>query len=108
MITDLRKMWRRLETAIGYTPTRPYDPPSLGCRPCRVGFCSAMLQLTDNGQPISQWTVAQRMGHADLSMVSDVYGHLGEFRLRGEHLDFRHTKYDVADEITALYQRQEK
>ncbi|HVX39525.1 MAG TPA: tyrosine-type recombinase/integrase [Gemmatimonadaceae bacterium] len=63
--------------------------PRLRSRMLRHTYCAARLQTTDNGKAIAMYTVAQEMGHEDLKMIKKVYGHLGKFRPRGEHVEFR-------------------
>jgi len=55
----------------------------------RHTYCSARLQTLDHGAPVSAFTVSRELGHGSRDMVERVYSHLGEFRCRGEVVEYR-------------------
>ena len=55
----------------------------------RHTYCAARLQTLDHGEPVSVFTVARELGHADTAMVNRIYGHLGEIRFRSELVEYR-------------------
>jgi len=55
----------------------------------RHTYCAARLQTTDQGAPVSVFTVAQELGHGSEAMVKRVYGHLGQVRHRSEVVEYR-------------------
>lgn len=63
--------------------------PPLRTKMLRHTYCAARLQTLDHGRPISIYTVAQEMGHEDITMVKKVYAHLGLVRHRGEEVEYR-------------------
>jgi integrase len=63
--------------------------PPLRTRILRHTYTAARLQTLDRGQPISMYTVARELGHTDTRMIRSIYGHLGQFRSRGEEVCFR-------------------
>lgn len=48
----------------------------------RHTYCAARLQTTDNGAPVSPYTVMKELGHKNLQQIIDRYGHLLESRHR--------------------------
>lgn len=76
MVTDIRKQLDGIGGLLGY------EPGSLRTRVFRHTYCAARLQTLDHGEPVSVYTVAREMGHADTSMVQRVYSHLGDVRKR--------------------------
>jgi integrase len=54
----------------------------------RNTFVAARLQTLDGGAPISPFTVAREVGHADLEMVSAIYGHSGVVRHRSDVVEY--------------------
>lgn len=93
MITDFRKSLDRVPTPLRVASRDPKTgrivPAKLRTRQMRHTFCTVRVQCTDGGRPISLWTVAQEMGHADIQMVQKVYTHLASKRVRGEEVDYR-------------------
>ena len=63
----------------------------------RHTYCSARLQTLDGGAPVSPFTVSKELGHGGLSMMEQVYGHLGQIRHRSEVVEYR-----LADHREAL------
>ncbi len=55
----------------------------------RHTYCAARLQTTDQGAPVSVWTVAQELGHHSEAMICAVYGHLGQVRHRSAVVEYR-------------------
>jgi integrase len=64
--------------------TQPLRPLLL-----RHTWCAARLQCVQNGLPIAPFQVAAEMGHADLSMIQKVYGHVQNMPRRGAFVDYR-------------------
>ena len=56
---------------------------------CRHTYCSVRLQTLDAGQPVSPYTVAEELGHKDLSLIMSVYGHLQHDRRRLASVEYR-------------------
>jgi integrase len=63
--------------------------PPLRSKMLRHTYCAARIQTTDNGKAISLYTVARELGHNKTKMVENVYAHLGQFRYRGESVEYR-------------------
>ena len=63
--------------------------PPLRSKILRHTYTTARVQNTDRGKPISLWTVAQELGHANTDMLQKVYAHLGKVRHRGEEVEYR-------------------
>ena len=57
----------------------------------RHTYCTARLQTLDRGQPIAKHTVMHEMGHKSEAMINKIYGHLGTFGSRSEHVEYRWT-----------------
>ena len=55
----------------------------------RPTYITARLQTTDNGAPVSPWTVCKEVGHANLKMIEQRYGRIGEIRQRKDAVEFR-------------------
>lgn len=55
----------------------------------RHTYTAARLQTLDHGAPISPYTVKRELGHGDLRLVEEVYGHLGEIRHRSDAVEYR-------------------
>ena len=70
-------------------PTSKTVVPPLRTKMLRHSYTAARLQCTDHGEPIAPYTVARELGHEGVTMVTRVYAHLGEFRRRGEHVEYR-------------------
>jgi integrase len=82
MIVDSRKPLDRVAARVGF---RPGD---IRTKIFRHSFCAAALQTLDHGAPIARYTVESWMGHGSGEMVSNVYSHLGEVRIRKPHVEF--------------------
>lgn len=54
----------------------------------RHTYCAARIQTLDQGAPVSLYTVAREMGHKDLKMIQDHYGHLMDTRHRAEVVEY--------------------
>ena len=83
MVTDLRKQLDAIGERIGYAPGE------IRTRIFRHTYCSTRLQTTDNGAPVSLFTVARELGHGGNALVRTIYGHLGAVRHRGEFVEYR-------------------
>ena len=70
----------------------------------RHTYCSARLQTLDGGAPVSPFTVSKELGHGGLSMMEQVYGHLGQIRHRSEVVEYRLTDHteSLGDRIETL------
>jgi integrase len=55
----------------------------------RHTYATARLQTTENGAPVSTWTVAKELGHTTSAMIDKVYGHLGTVRHRSEFVEYK-------------------
>ena len=64
----------------------------------RHTYCSARLQTTDHGAPVSPFTVSRELGHGSRDMVEKIYSHLGAFRCRGKVVEYRVEKFPALDE----------
>jgi integrase len=58
----------------------------------RHTYTAQRLQTLDHGQPISIWTVVCELGHRDVNMVQDTYGHLMNTRHRATVVEYREAK----------------
>lgn len=70
----------------------------------RHTYCSARLQMLDQGAPIGTDTVRREMGHKSPRLVERIYGHLGAVRHRAEVVEYRveqHTER-LADRLSGL------
>jgi integrase len=96
MIHDIRTALDRIAESAGWKEgeIRPHA--------LRHTFCAHRLQCLDKGAPISPYTVGKQLGHGGSNLVERIYGHLGNVRLRSEHLEYR-----VADHQEALHERLE-
>lgn len=61
----------------------------LSAKTFRHTYCAARLQTTDQGAPVSPYTVSRELGHGSRDMVERVYSHLGEFRCRSEVVEYK-------------------
>jgi len=68
---------------------RPLWRGTVRSRMFRHTYCAARLQTTDQGAPVSIYTVAQELGHGSEAMIRRVYGHLGHMRHRVEVVEYR-------------------
>ena len=58
----------------------------------RHTYATTRLQTTDNGMPISVWTVGRELGHKGIGRIEDTYGHLSTYlRARWEVVEYRVT-----------------
>ena len=55
----------------------------------RHTFTAARIQMIDNGQPVSLYTVARELGHGNTKLVEQTYGHVPEERHRSSVLTYR-------------------
>jgi integrase len=55
----------------------------------RHTYTAMRLQTTDNGAPVSPWTVKTELGHGSLSLIESTYGHLLEVRHRLDRVEYR-------------------
>jgi len=83
MVRDWRKVLNRVAVRAGFTRRQ------VRTRAFRPGCASARLQCTDNGRPMSLYTVSRELGHGSETMLRKRYAHLGQIRYRGEHVEFR-------------------
>ena len=81
MLTDIRAILRVVAEEAGMPVPR--------ITKFRHTYATARLQTTDNGAPVSLWTVAKELGHKTVARVEDTYGHPAEYRQRGEVVEYR-------------------
>lgn len=86
-VTDIRKYLDRVAERAGW------KPGEIRTRAARHSYVSARLQTTEGGAPVSPWTVSRELGHRSLDLVNEVYGHLGEIRVRSEVVEYRIENY---------------
>ena len=82
-IKDVRKLLDRYAARIGLPEGR------VRLHGLRHTFASSAIQLLDNGEPISMFTVSRWLGHGGESLTRRIYTHLGEIRHRSEELEYR-------------------
>jgi integrase len=70
----------------------------------RHTYCAARLQTIDQGAPVSQFTVARELGHGGDSLLTRVYGHLGQVRHRADVVEYRVEQHAAAleDRLAAM------
>ena len=66
----------------------------------RHTYTGMRLQTTDNGMPVSPWTVKTELGHGSLTLIESTYGHLLEVRHRLPVVEYRPLEV-VREEKTA-------
>lgn len=97
MITDMRKSLDAIGKAAGFEEGR------IRTRLFRHTYTATRLQTTDNGAPVSPYTVSKELGHASTRMVERVYAHLGNVRVRSEVVEYRADEFpDLEDRLEAL------
>jgi integrase len=94
MLRDTRKLIDAVSIRTGY------PEGEIHLYSFRHSFTAAALQLTDQGAPISPYTVGKWLGHGGATLVNRVYGHLGDVRHRSEQLEFRADQHAPADRFT--------
>ena len=87
MLCDTRKTWESVaRLAMRHTDDATLRaalaPKTVRTKVFRHTFCAMRLQTLDNGQPVSLYTVQREMGHGSDKLVKEVYGHLGQVRVR--------------------------
>lgn len=55
----------------------------------RHTYTATRLQTTDNGAPVSIFTVARELGHRGIDRIEDTYGHLQRKRERLEEVRYK-------------------
>jgi integrase len=58
----------------------------------RHTYTAARLQTTENGMPVSPYTVMRELGHKGLDLIVETYGHIMKRPHRGEHVEYRETQ----------------
>lgn len=58
----------------------------------RHTYTATRMQTTDNGKPVSLYTVMRELGHKDLKLIEEVYGHLQNVRDRSPVVTYRKTR----------------
>jgi len=101
MVTDFHKLLDAVAARAGW------GEGDIRSKMFRHTYCAARLQTTDQGAPVSVYTVAKEMGHGGESMVRRVYGHLGEVRQRSEVVEYRVELYvaKLGERLAALQAR---
>lgn len=81
-ISDIGRIFQELSTRIGRAN-------AVRGKITLHTYCAARLQTIDRGYPISEYTVAEELGHHSMKMVREIYGHLGLIRHRSEGVEYR-------------------
>lgn len=81
MYTNIRDALRML-----HKEARIFKRPRLYIT--RHTYCATRLQTLDKGEPVSPYTVAAEMGHKDLKLIMDTYGHLQRDRMRLDRVEY--------------------
>lgn len=55
----------------------------------RHTYTATRLQTTDQGAPVSMFTVMKELGHQSLKMIEERYGHLQKRRTRNKVVEYR-------------------
>lgn len=84
VVSDFRKSLGQIVAAVPGLDAATVHPHVL-----RHTYCAARLQTLDRGQPVSAYTVQIEMGHGDVSLINEIYGHLGVVRHRTEFVEYR-------------------
>ncbi len=58
----------------------------------RHTYTATRMQTLDHGAPVSPYTVMRELGHRDLKLIEDTYGHLQARRDRVPVVQYRETK----------------
>lgn len=58
----------------------------------RHTYAAARLQTTDQGAPVSPYTLMRELGHSSLKLIEDTYGHLTHTRHRSPVVEYREGK----------------
>jgi len=64
----------------------------LTCYTFRHTYAATRLQTTDNGQPVSPYTVMRELGHRDLTLIETTYGHLQGVRSRLDEVRYEESR----------------
>jgi integrase len=102
MVYDFRKALDAVAIRAGFSETvirdgevvkdqqgRPVLRSTVKVYMLRHTYTAARLQTLDHGAPISPYTVKRELGHGDVRLVEEVYGHLGEIRHRSAEVEYR-------------------
>ena len=90
MLQEIRRLIDRAALRSGWKSRE------LSSRVFRHTYCAARLQTTDQGAPVSIYTVSRELGHESEDMVRRVYAHLGTVRHRAEAVEFRVEQHQEA------------
>ena len=90
MLQEIRRLIDRAALRSGWKSRE------LSSRVFRHTYCAARLQTTDQGAPVSIYTVSRELGHESEDMVRRVYAHLGTVRHRAEAVEFRVEQHEEA------------
>jgi integrase len=83
MFQDWRKTLDRIAVRAGFAPG------DLRTRIFRNTYATARLQCLDRGEAIAAYTVQVEMGHANIETTLRFYAALGNYRHRGESVEYR-------------------
>jgi integrase len=64
-------------------------PPGKAWHLFRHTYTAMRLQTTDQGAPVSPWTVKAELGHGSLALIETSYGHLLNVRHRLDRVEYR-------------------
>ena len=85
MLTDIRGS---LETALGRAEIEKH----VTLHTLRHTYGATRMQTLDHGAPVSPYTVMRELGHRDLKLIEDTYGHLQLRRQRINVVEYRETQ----------------
>lgn len=83
-LRDLRAALERVFAAASVT-----RPAGKAWHLFRHTYTAMRLQTTDQGAPVSPWTVKAELGHGSLALIEQTYGHLLTVRHRLDRVEYR-------------------
>jgi integrase len=83
--------WRDLRGALAhlFTEANVAKPHGKAWHLFRHTYTAMRLQTTDQGAPVSPWTVKAELGHGSLTLIETTYGHLLTVRHRRDRVEYR-------------------
>ena len=98
MVTDIRRYLDAVAMRAGW------QKGEIRTRVARHSYTLARLQTTENGAPVSPYTVAREMGWRSLEMIFETYGHLGTVGERKPFVEYRVEQWqpEIAERLERL------